>query len=371
MKSITIFVLFLIAFVHSREVRVNIGGSLKTSSILYNQFIGKKVGVITAAGSRGDSTELIAEMKRRGAILAEWIPIVAPCKRFINDSQIISKIRSYDAIYFTGGYPEKLQHCLFGDTAEPRVTTPLLEEIKKKLHISGSSAGSLVQPQLAILTTGYPSSYEVLRSGSMRFSRNGTAILPQNVLVDVHFSERGRQGRLHVLQHITGLKYAFGVDENTGMISDLSNKFKIQGTGGVYISQKVDKENSIWHYLTEGDSFDITSGKIEYAAWKKACETTTNRPSESRSIFSPNDFTSKAKQLTTFKENIEYTGYQGSNPVIVVKMNKSMNGMCGTLGGVKYVSFSNMKVQFSVRKSEDIGGIIGEENLPENYWNYE
>lgn len=372
MKSIIFISLLLIIFVYSKDVRINIGGSLQASSLLYNMFIGKSVGVITAAGDRSDSTGVIAEMKRRGAISAEWIPIVAPCRRFINDSAILTKIKTLDAIYFTGGYPERLQHCLYGDTAEPKENTPLLEEIKKKKLIAGSSAGSLVQPKRAILTTGFPSSYEVLRTGTMRYSHNGTVILPQNVLVDVHFSERGRQGRLHVLQVITGSKYSFGVDENTGVISDPSNKFKIQGTGGVYVVVNMNnKETSLWHYLTEGDSFDINTGTIQYAPWKKQCNTTDRSPSVSYSIFNPNVFTSKAKELTLFKGNVDFTSYQGSNPVAVVKMSKSMNGMCGKLAGRDYVSFANMKVEFTVRNSKDINGIVGEEPLPENYWNYE
>jgi cyanophycinase-like exopeptidase len=35
----------------------------------------------------------------------------------------------------------------------------------------------------------------------------------------VHFSERGRQGRLHVLQFNTKLKYGFGVDEDTSLVT--------------------------------------------------------------------------------------------------------------------------------------------------------
>ena len=106
---------------------------------------------------------------------------------------MVKKILSLDAIYFTGGRPESLHHCLFGDTSTPKEDTPVLKAIKTLKLVAGSSAGSLIQPKFAILTTGYPSSYETLRTGKMAYSQNGTQLLTSHVLVDVHFSERGRQ----------------------------------------------------------------------------------------------------------------------------------------------------------------------------------
>jgi cyanophycinase-like exopeptidase len=134
-------------------------------------------------------------MLENKAVSAEWLPFQNPCRATVNNPEIVKKIESLDAIYFTGGRPESLHYCLFGDVREPTQTTPALEAIKKLKLIAGSSAGSLIQPEFAILTTGYPSSYETLRTGQMTFSKKGTKILHRHVLVDVHFSERGRQVR--------------------------------------------------------------------------------------------------------------------------------------------------------------------------------
>jgi len=188
------------------------------NNVVIDMFKQKTVGIITAAGSRSDSTEIIREMNNRGA-KSEWIPIQSPCRNIVRDPAILKLIEKYDYIYFTGGSPGALHSCLYGDTNRPNSTTPLIEAIKKKELVAGSSAGSLIQPKLAILTTGFPSSYETIVRGSMAYSSNGTEILRENVLIDVHFSERGRQGRLHVLQYNTKLKWGFGIDEDTSLVT--------------------------------------------------------------------------------------------------------------------------------------------------------
>jgi cyanophycinase-like exopeptidase len=374
MKSFAV-VLFLFALCVCAfgKVRMNIGGALRMDNALIDAFKGKKVGVITAAGSQSDSRDIIAAMKSRGAVTAEWIPIVAPCARFINNTNILDKIKSLDAIYFTGGYPERLQHCLFGDTNRPSTTTPLVEEIKKKEIVAGSSAGSLIQPKKAILTTGFPSSYQVLTTWKMDYSLNGTVFLRDDILVDVHFSERGRQGRLHVLQQISGVKHAFGTDENTGVTTTLDGKYTVVGTGGVYFSTNVDRQTSSWSYLTEGDVFDFKTGAISFAAFKGPCSPVPNPPTESRRIFEPNEFTRTATHLVRYGPVLPVKNYQGSSPVVVVEMTKdgaNTKAVCGVSRGKSLVSFVNLKVKFTVGTFEEVG-VKGAEPFPEDYWKIE
>jgi peptidase E len=52
-------------------------------------------------------------------------------------------VRDADVVYFTGGYSDKLQTCLFGDKQSG--SSPLLEEIQKKKMVAGSSAGAMVR----------------------------------------------------------------------------------------------------------------------------------------------------------------------------------------------------------------------------------
>jgi len=320
------------------------------NNVVIDIFKDKSVGVITAAGTRSDATEIMREMNKRGA-KSEWIPLQSPCRNHVRDPNMIKLIEKYDYIYFTGGSPGSLHSCLFGDTNRPNSTTPILETIKKKDLIAGSSAGSLIQPKLAILTTGFPSSYETVVRGSMAYSYNGTEILRENVLIDVHFSERGRQGRLHVLQFNTKLKWGFGIDEDTSLVTINQNGIifkRVTGKNGVFITQNINKEESIFHYLTEGDQFNKQTGEIIYASYKKPCTLHNNRPTPSTSIFRPNQFRDKSIELIKFNEDYELNSFEGNNPVVRVTMKKSDNPYCGNINGKNYTSYKDLKVSFKI-----------------------
>ena len=51
-------------------------------------------------------------------------------------------------------------------------------------------------------------------------------------MVDQHFIQRGRIGRLLVAMAAAGERYAFGVDENTGLIAE-GTDFRVIGEKGV------------------------------------------------------------------------------------------------------------------------------------------
>eukprot|EP01080_Neovahlkampfia_damariscottae_P003957 gene3957-7213_t len=370
-KTFVVLVLLLALFQSLFALRrINIGGSLRDKNPIHKLYANMKVGVITAAGSRSDSTALIRNLLAAGAKSVEWLPFQRPCGATVRNPEMVKKIESLDAMYFTGGRPENLHYCLFGDTSTPKEDTPALKAIKKLKLVGGSSAGSLVQPKFAVLTTGYPSSYETLRTGKMAFSKNGTEMLTSHVLVDVHFSERGRQGRLFVLQRNANLKYAYGIDEDTSMVTDDKGNVEIIGTSGVFVYQKIDEQNTKFHFLTHGDKFDENTGKVKFAKWKKKCPPSTVKPSPSRSIFGINQFRTKAIQVAQYSEKFELKNFQGSNPVVEVTLSRKKRAFCGEFEGKQYTSFKNFNVKMEVKRGKDITQ-TGDEPLPEDYWKWE
>ncbi|MDP5207144.1 cyanophycinase, partial [Alishewanella sp. SMS9] len=70
----------------------------------------------------------------------------------------------------------------------------------------------------------------------------GLGLFPLGIL-DTHFAERGRQARLLVLQQASQTKLAFGIDEATALLVDLSMQaegivqLKASGAAEVYISE--------------------------------------------------------------------------------------------------------------------------------------
>ena len=91
----------------------------------------------------------------------------------------------------------------------------------------------------------------------------------------MHFSERGRQGRLLVLAMQTGREWAFGADEDTAYAWTPSGEYEVLGAGGVVVYHQAqgdgEAHSATMHYLTNGDKLNVSTGEITFAADKTAC----------------------------------------------------------------------------------------------------
>jgi hypothetical protein len=130
-------------------------------------------------------------------------------------------------------------------------------------------------------------------SGSVFLRGAGNAFLDTQELVDVHFSERGRQGRLLVLAMETGRDWAFGVDENTAYVWRLSQEYEVVGENGVVIFQSASgsaaSQSALMHYLTAGDRINTATGQVTWAPPKVPCPIAPT-PGSSFNIFSSTNY---------------------------------------------------------------------------------
>jgi hypothetical protein len=90
----------------------------------------------------------------------------------------------------------------------------------------------------------------------------------------------------------------------------------------VFVTQNINKEESIFHYLTEGDVFNKNTGEVKFANFKKPCPPSEQRPTSSNNIFGVNVFKNKAIELIKYKESVELDNYQGTNPVVKVSLKR-------------------------------------------------
>lgn len=174
----------------------------------------------------------------------------------------LDKVKSSKLIFFTGGDQLRITSLIGG--------TPLQVELMKSKDkiIVGTSAGASVMSGTMIVggdDQKAPKSKGVSMSPGLG--------LIKDVIIDQHFSQRGRIGRL--ISAISGnpTTLGIGIDENTAIIVDEKRKIKAIGDGAVYI---IDGSNitysNIWekeesrtfsifnirlHVLNSGDSFDL------------------------------------------------------------------------------------------------------------------
>jgi cyanophycinase len=96
-----------------------------------------------------------------------------------------------------------------------------------------------------------------------------------NAVVDSHFAERGRIGRLLAAVAQNPRNLGVGIDEGTAIVVDKRDKFEVIGRGAVYVldgkeivysslsEKKSDNVTSVYgvklHVLGQGDCFDLST----------------------------------------------------------------------------------------------------------------
>src|SRR5215212_1925398 len=179
-----------------------------------------------------------------------------------------NKVRIMDdasAVFFTGGDQLKITSQI-GDT-------PIFRRIREIYEeggiIAGTSAGAAVMSQTMLVEGGDENSHVI--GDSVRMAP-GLGLIG-GLVIDQHFMERGRFGRLigAVAQNPKNLRV--GIDEQTAIVVERGNGFYVLGSGGVYVIDGTEvtysnvaeedqmKTLSIYnvrmHMLSQGDRFDL------------------------------------------------------------------------------------------------------------------
>ena len=182
------------------------------------------------------------------------------------DPERIATLDGAAVVFFTGGNQLKLTSQL-GDTP---IYTGVREIYERGGCIAGTSAGASVMTE-TMMVTGESAASPRVRD-ALRMAP-GFGFLP-GVIVDQHFAERGRIGRLigAVAQNprIVGV----GIDEDTAIVCDGHRRFTVLGAGAVcvidgrevshsnLVDDAADRTLSVFdlrvHLLNVGDTFDLT-----------------------------------------------------------------------------------------------------------------
>jgi len=255
-----------------------------------------------------------------------------------------------------------LQSCMYGRYSQSGIDvedgemTPFLAALIEKNIVGGSSAGAMNQPQSEIIVTGHSAeSYSAVSSGSL-FQRNtGNLMIESEELVDTHFSERGRQGRLMVIAMQTDQRFAFGVDEDAaytwtpeGTYEVVSEALRDGVKGGLVVFQDTkgnsQSQSGLLHFLTEGDTINPSTGEITFNEDKSPCAKKNVLPSASTSIFNGRPsvpYRTISIEMSQGPVGLTLSNYHGNPPVEVqFEKTNSTVAMCGPSGQ----SFSNLSV---------------------------
>ncbi|MDX2172442.1 MAG: cyanophycinase [Bacteroidota bacterium] len=194
-----------------------------------------------------------------------------------NDVKNLERLKNADVVMFTGGDQLRLTS-IFGGTAFHHM---LLERYENEhFIISGTSAGAAASSNNMIYQG---SSSEALLKGEVKIT-GGLGFI-NNVIIDTHFVQRGRIGRLMYACASNPINLGIGLGEDTGLLITHGNQMEAIGSGlvilvdathmrhtnitDVEMGEPVSIDNLTVHVISYGDHFDLKTKQLTLNKIKK------------------------------------------------------------------------------------------------------
>ncbi|MCX6191140.1 MAG: cyanophycinase [Flavobacteriia bacterium] len=187
-----------------------------------------------------------------------------------NDIEVLDRIKNADVIFFTGGDQLRLTS-IFGGTA---IHDLLLEKyLQEDFLYVGTSAGAACASKNMIYQG---SSREALLKGEIKIT-SGLGFM-DNVIIDTHFVQRGRIGRL--FQAVVGNPKTLGIGlgEDTGLLIKNGDSMEALGSGLVIIvdgrqiidtnitdvelGEPISIKNLVVHVMSQADVYCLATNDL-------------------------------------------------------------------------------------------------------------
>lgn len=187
-----------------------------------------------------------------------------------NAPENLERLKKADVVMFTGGDQLRLTS-IFGGTAFHHLLFEKYEN--ENFIISGTSAGAAASSNNMIYQG---SSHGALLKGEVKIT-GGLGFI-NNVIVDTHFVQRGRIGRLLYACASNPINVGIGLGEDTGLLITKGNDMEAIGSGliilvdgthmrhtnmtEVEMGEPISIENLVVHVMSIGDHFDLKTRKL-------------------------------------------------------------------------------------------------------------
>jgi cyanophycinase len=308
------------------------GGARHDNHALWSDFArlagggGKRVAVFPcASGYPRKNGERAVKMLQGYGLDAFLVPLALTGledfrpEEVTRDPQWLERVRQADGIYFIGGSQGRIRDALVDNSGR---ATPMLDAIwdvyRRGGVVAGTSAGAAVMSRVMFRD---PASILHNLQHGVRMGKDladGLGFLDANWFVDQHCLVRGRFARVLVAMSQHGMKFGFGIDEDTAVVVERGERARIVGNRGAVVidlsrathggkaatvgtaaSTVVGKEespgpfaltNARLTYLNHGDAIDLRTLEVVPSATKRAERKIDPRaadfqPSLSRKLF--------------------------------------------------------------------------------------
>ena len=226
---------------------------------------GRLLIVTVATNLPGDvGDEYTRVFKRLGVQHVDVLDVRTRDEAF--DPNKLKRLNDTSVIFFTGGDQLRITSQIGGSPVFKR----MLEIHEEGGMIAGTSAGAAAVPETMLISGASEESPRVASLGMAP----GLGLL-KGVVVDSHFAERGRLGRLLGAVAQNPYNLGLGIDENTAIVVENDQRFRVMGTGAVYVIEgsgitysslsERDPQGSMsihgvnLHVLSRGDGYDFAT----------------------------------------------------------------------------------------------------------------
>lgn len=172
----------------------------------------------------------------------------ATSRQDVFDADVDALLDGVTGVFITGGDQMRLVSLLGGTKFAARLRKMVTDT---NLVMAGTSAGAAGM-STSMIVRGDASSHP--HKNSVRLSP-GLGFL-KNIIIDQHFTERGRISRLITAVSYNPYNLGIGIDENTAIILDKEGNLEVFGAGSITI---VDGSKITYNEIAEVDDFQSFS----------------------------------------------------------------------------------------------------------------
>ncbi|MCB1609691.1 MAG: cyanophycinase [Xanthomonadales bacterium] len=173
------------------------------------------------------------------------------------DPTQLALIEQADAVFITGGNQLRLSTTLGGTS----VAKLLRRRNAEGMPIAGTSAGAAIMPE-HMIAGGEEGAAP--RAGMVSLAPG--LGLTNKVMVDQHFRQRDRLGRLISALSLNPFAVALGIDEDTAAFIDGDNMLEVVGSGTVTILDPADLGHSSMPDAGSGEVLSVTNIRLHVLA---------------------------------------------------------------------------------------------------------
>lgn len=198
-------------------------------------------------------------------------PLYINSKEMAEDAATLNLLKACDCVMFSGGNQSKITKFIRNTTFHKILKERYLNE---KFVIAGTSAGAMCMAK-EMVAGG--SSTESFFKGAVKMKK-GMNLIPE-LIIDTHFIQRGRFGRLSEAVALFPERIGIGLAEDTGLIIRNGNEAEVIGSGMVIVfdpgklthnniailkdTTPLTMTNLIVHVLSAGDRYNISNRTVD------------------------------------------------------------------------------------------------------------